>query len=261
MSRMVECIVRGEGIPRDWVAITLDDALQNQATVAAEVLRSHGCPWTLGVPAGLIGTGRSVWTYELRFLIVACWRFPSVPSPLEPSVALPTASDAERRATAQKIHHALLTEVQDQRRDEYLNLLLDQFGRNEFFERLASDGRFVLADWERLRTLQTEGVELASHGWTHRPQNGTISPESADQELVASRQRMEEMLGRSPAGFVLPNGLFQSETANRVRQAGYEYCLTTESWRVSTRTTPLDIPRFFADYPLVVLRRHLLRSS
>ncbi len=258
LRRIVERIDHGEPIPRDWVAITMDDALRNQVTLAADALRAHGCPWTLAVPVGLIGTGRSLWSYELRFLILNCWPFASLPSPLDPTEAVPTASLHQKRAAAQRIPQLLMTGVDNRRREEYLDALIDQYGRAEFLERLAADGRFVLANWEQLLSLQSAGIELASHGWAHRPQNATIRPDALEEEIVASRDRMAEELGRAPQGFVLPHGLSGPHTREILGGAGYQYCLSTEPRRLRPDTHKMNIPRFDAEHPLAVLRRHLL---
>jgi peptidoglycan/xylan/chitin deacetylase (PgdA/CDA1 family) len=259
VRRIVERLGRGEPIPADWVAITMDDALRSQVTLAAEVLRTHGCPWTLAVPAGLIGTERTVWTYEFRFLLLRCWRLASVPSPVDPTTSVPTGSEAQKREAARHIHALLMSAVDDRRREQYLDRLIDWCDRGKFFERVRADGRFVLADWEQLRRLQGEGVEMASHGWTHRPHNETLTPDSRVEEILGSRQRMADELGCPPIGFVLPGGQSAQETGDVLRQAGYEYCLASESRRIRVGEAVMRIPRFDAEYPLPVLRRHLLR--
>lgn len=258
LRRIVDRVAQGEPIPARWIAITLDDALANQLTTAAAILAEGGFPWALAVPAGLIGTGRSIWSYELRLLMLECWRFPSIPSPLV-AEELPTRTSAEKRAALRAIIPALFDRVDDEHRRAYLEGLIDQLGRDEFMARLRDDGRFTLATWEELARLRAAGVELLSHGWHHRPQNATIRRQALVQEIADSRRVIAERIGEPPAGFALPHGAKSAETDHLIEEAGYAFCLSSRPRRVGRETKTGDIPRFAAEYPLAVLRRQLLR--
>jgi len=260
LSRMVECLGSRGRVPRHWMAITLDDALSNQATTAAEILAEGAIPWALAVPAGLIGTGRSIWTYEFRFLLLECWPFPSVPWPSDSPEERPTRSATEKRAVLRSLVPHLF-HLRDDRRTTYLESLIDRAGRAEFLARMAADGRFTLATWSQIESLRASGVELLSHGWLHRPQNATIRPEALVEEIAQSRQLMGERLGEPPAGFALPHGEKSSATDDLIAAAGYTFCLSSLARRVTGSTDRRDIPRFASEYPLAVLRRHLLGHS
>jgi len=259
LRRIVEYVARGSSIPNRWVAITLDDALANQVTTAAEILGEEGLPWAVAVPAGLIGTGRSIWTYELRFLLLECWPFPSVPWPSDSSEELSTRSGAAKRAVLRKLLPFLFDHIDDERRAAYLDRLIKRAGRAEFLARMGADARFTLATWSQLEDLRVSGVELLSHGWHHRPQNATISPRALVEEIVESRRVMGERLGEPPAGFALPHGVKSAKTDELLRNAGYTFCLASRPQRVTGVADSRNIPRFAAEYPLAVLRRHLLR--
>jgi peptidoglycan/xylan/chitin deacetylase (PgdA/CDA1 family) len=259
--QIIERLRRGERVPRDWLAITLDDALRSQVTLAAELLKRYDCAWSLTVPVGLIGTGRSIWVDELRFLLMRCWPYASVPSPQPGENPLPTSSQEEKWNTTQQLFGRLLNRTSDQLRDSYLEELIDRAGREEFLQRLADDGAFALAGWEDLARLQDSGVELISHGWKHRPQNATICEESLVQELIGSRREMAQRIGQAPAGFALPSGQRCERTDQLLREAGYDYCLSSRTGRLCAGTELFDIPRFDAEHPLAVLRHHLMRCD
>lgn len=259
LRRIVECLAHREPMPREWVAITLDDALENQVTTAAEILADAGFPWALAVPAGLIDTGRSIWTYELRFLLLECWRHPRVSWPSDGPRELPTRTVVEKREALRQLIPHLFNQVDDGKRTTYLERLIDRAGRAEFRERMAADARFTLASWAQLWTLRAAGVELLSHGWHHRPQNATIGEQALVEEIVHSRRLMGERLGEAPAGFALPHGVKSPATDDLIDAAGYSYCLSSQPRRVTTGGHRGHIPRFAAEYPLTVLRRHVLR--
>jgi peptidoglycan/xylan/chitin deacetylase (PgdA/CDA1 family) len=258
LSRIIECVSSGAPVPRAWVAITLDDALASQVTTAAEALAAQGMPWALAAPAGLIETGRSVWTYEFRFLLLECWPEPTLPWPSEGRPDLPARSVTERREAVRAVLPHLF-EIPDDRRAAYLEQLIDRAGRAEFLRRLAEDGRFVLATWAQLRSMRDSGVEVLSHGWHHRPQNPSMRREALVEEIERSRALLGQRLGVSPAGFALPHGARAGATDEMITAAGYKFCLSSRPERVTGVDRLRDVPRFSAEYPLAVLRRNLVQ--
>jgi len=258
LRTMVERLVRREEVPRQWVSITLDDALENQVTTAAGLLADEGLPWSLAVPAGLVDTGRSIWTYELRLLVLEHWPFPNIPWPFEEGGELRTGSAGDKRAALRQMLSYLFAKVEDGERMAYIDGLIDRCGRGDFLGRIADDARFRLASWTQLRSLQHSGVELLSHGWRHRPQNETTGPGALAEEIEGSRRLMGERLGQAPAGFALPHGVSSSETPELITRAGYTYCLSTQPRRLRSGADLRHLPRFAGEYPLAVLRRYLL---
>jgi peptidoglycan/xylan/chitin deacetylase (PgdA/CDA1 family) len=257
LGTLVERLQSGGSVPSEWIAITLDDAFSNQVTTAASILAEVGAPWALAVPAGLVGTGRSIWTCEFRFLLLECWPWPSVPSPSETLEELPTRSVTERRDAVRSLLPQLF-QMRDDLRITYLDRLIDRVGADDFRARLSRDARFALTTWPEIEKIRDAGVELLSHGWFHRPQNATIRPEALREEIVHSREVMRERLGRAPDGIALPHGQKSSATDDLVADAGYRFCLTSLPRRVTGSVNRLSLPRFASEYPLPVLRRHLL---
>jgi hypothetical protein len=45
-----------------------------------------------------------------------------------------------------------------------------------------------------------------------------------------------------------------------LRKTGYKYCISSTPRRLNGGETLWDIPRFDAEYPLAVLRRHIVRE-
>lgn len=75
--------------------------------------------------------------------------------------------------------------------------------------------------WDTLRTMLAKGLcTIGSHGVSHSALT-LLSPEQAMQELTASRQRLETMLGTKVQHFSYPHSFYNDETNQLVRQAGY----------------------------------------
>lgn len=235
LSRFVETLRAGAEPDARWVALTFDDALKNQFTRAAPLLAEYNCPWALAVPVGLIGSGRSVWSYELALL-----------SRLE-------GRERPDPAVRQRLQAARPAE-----RAQWMEERIAGFGRDRFVEQLRAFGEYDLADWSDLRTLADAGVEILSHGATHAPFSSAWTAEDERAELAAARETLEARLGRPVRGFAAPHSAAPPELAAALARAGYDHALTGASRPIGRGAPLLALPRYDAAYPLPVLRRYCL---
>jgi peptidoglycan/xylan/chitin deacetylase (PgdA/CDA1 family) len=79
-------------------------------------------------------------------------------------------------------------------------------------------GRMLSRD--ELRECAARGVEIGSHGYTHRELD-TLRPREVRAETERSRQLLQELLGAAPASFAYPYGYNCASTRSAVRLAGY----------------------------------------
>jgi peptidoglycan/xylan/chitin deacetylase (PgdA/CDA1 family) len=85
--------------------------------------------------------------------------------------------------------------------------------------------------WERLRELAERGVEIGAHSVTH-PHLTRLSDAELNHELVFSRQRIEDELGRPCRLLAYPYGEYDGRVAAAARTAGYDaaFTLLTPPW-------------------------------
>ena len=79
--------------------------------------------------------------------------------------------------------------------------------------------------WAQAREMQDSGVvELGSHTMRHR-NLASLPPDETRWELVESKKRLEDKLGREMVGFAYPYGAGAYVPAVRqaAREAGYRY--------------------------------------
>jgi len=261
LSTLLHAIAHNEPIDRRWTILTFDDALESQVTVGAELLDSFGqLPWALSIPAGLIGSRNTVWTYSLRILIVRLWTAPQIAHPVVPGVYLNTSTEADRLIAADMVIRTLLHDASDAVRAGYIDRVVASVGRDRLETEIARDGRFLMATWEKIRAAMCAGVEACSHGCEHLPLNSHIGPGSIAREVEHSRRLIAEHLGIAPTVFVLPNGLSTATTSAALELGGYQACLTSNSGRVKAGAVPMSLPRFDAEYGLNILKWHLANS-
>jgi peptidoglycan/xylan/chitin deacetylase (PgdA/CDA1 family) len=114
-------------------------------------------------------------------------------------------------------------------------------------ERLAARGVFNrTVDWEELNELERCGVRIESHGISHRPL-ADLEIDEAAREIVISKLRLEERLGRPVRAFSYVKGSeahYKPVHLSLVRQAGYDVAFTAVSGANSQATDPLQLRRY-----------------
>jgi peptidoglycan/xylan/chitin deacetylase (PgdA/CDA1 family) len=93
--------------------------------------------------------------------------------------------------------------------------------------------RLPLLGAERIRVLQSEGVDFGSHSVTHCPL-ARIASEEAFRELADSRRLLGELLGRDVDTFAYPFSNQSDSVRALARQAGYR-CAVRGKGRMNAR--------------------------
>lgn len=114
-------------------------------------------------------------------------------------------------------------------------------------ERLASRGVVnTTLDWGELAELEAAGVRVESHGISHRPL-ADLPVDEAAREIVLSKLRLEERLGRPVRSFAYVKGSeahYRPVHLSLLRQAGYDAAFTSVSGSNDRRTDPLRLHRY-----------------
>lgn len=112
-------------------------------------------------------------------------------------------------------------------------------------------------NWSQLKSLASEGCEIAAHGYFHLKLNKQLFQEKRTdflQEINKSKKMLEEKLGITVTSFVYPFGLAIEETEKALRDAGYKTGFTIVSKPVrlplSANANAYKLPRFMFTRPL-----------
>jgi peptidoglycan/xylan/chitin deacetylase (PgdA/CDA1 family) len=107
-------------------------------------------------------------------------------------------------------------------------------------------------DWNELAELERQGIRIESHGISHRPL-ADLEVDEAAREIVISKLRLEERLGRPVRAFSYVKGSeahYKPVHLSLVRQAGYDVAFTSISGANSPTTDPLQLHRYNVEpYP------------
>jgi peptidoglycan/xylan/chitin deacetylase (PgdA/CDA1 family) len=120
-------------------------------------------------------------------------------------------------------------------------------------ERLTAAGvRNPTLDWGELRELEAAGVRIECHGISHRPV-ADLALDEAAREIVVSKLRLEEALGRPVQAFAFVKGSeadYLPVHLSLVRQAGYELGFTSVSGANGPRSDRFRLRRYNVEpYP------------
>ena len=120
-------------------------------------------------------------------------------------------------------------------------------------ERLTAQGvRNPTIDWGELRELEAEGVRIECHGISHRPVVALALDEAA-REIVVSKLRLEDALGRPVQAFAFVKGSeadYLPVHLSLFRQAGYELGFTSVSGANGPRSDRFRLRRYNVEpYP------------
>jgi len=120
-------------------------------------------------------------------------------------------------------------------------------------ERLVARGLVnATLEWGELGELEAAGVRVESHGISHRPL-ADLSLDEAAREIVLSKLRLEERLGRPVRSFAYVKGSeahYRPVHLSLLRQAGYDVAFTAVSGANDAGSDPLRLHRYNVEpYP------------
>lgn len=242
------------------VAITFDDGYADTLWHAKPALERHRLPATVFVTAGMVGSEREFWWDELEkiFLLPG-----SLPSTLEIEIEgqhhhwdLGDAGNYSddryrcyagwragqppptRRHQIFDVIYTLLGSAGRQTREAVMDRLVEWAG----VDRLARPSHRALQTPELIELFVGEYIEPGAHGMTHQLLS-TQPPDIQRREIVASRSRLEAILGRSVSRFAYPHGLHSNRTVEIVREAGFSFACATGDRSIRSDSDVFRLPR------------------
>jgi peptidoglycan/xylan/chitin deacetylase (PgdA/CDA1 family) len=217
-------------------SITFDDGYQDWEAGAVPVLENLGLHATFFITTGQFD-GVPMWheriLHALRFTPLAELSLKESGLP-----TLATESLAQRAQAAVCIERHLKYQALSFR-DEMLAQLEEVTG--------ASHQVIPTMSAAQLRNLSNRGFGIGAHTVNH-PILRYSDSDSVKYELGAAKDMLENMISQKVSGFAYPNGRpsvdFSPLTIRLVKEAGYDYAVTTDWGVADVDTSVFQVPRF-----------------
>jgi len=196
------------------IALTFDDGFEDNYQIVFPILKKRRLSATFFVTTDLIDTGLPQWDWE-----VVCRLSSREINKVEAeNVSLRRASDETSllfafhvidylKAADAKVLQQVLDDLREQSREVTLGS--------------------KCMSWKQVRTLWNEGMEIGSHGTTHRSL-ARIDPAEAFEEIRRSKRVLDSQIKASCEHFAFPFGSrhdYSQTLIDAVRQSGFKTCL------------------------------------
>ncbi|NQT51559.1 polysaccharide deacetylase family protein [bacterium] len=229
-SELVTALGEGRPLAPGTATITFDDGYADNFTTAFPLLQEHGLPAAFFVTTGWIGTHRMLWWDRLREVVHG-----AVGSPSPAAERLVDVPGIEALAPTSLATHHDAAALELALATAWRNLRLPPEDMEPLIDRVAhalggpappSQGHRPMT-WEQVEQLRRAGMEIGSHLVSH-VRLATAPPERARDELVQSKQTLEERLGESVDLVAYPEGSHSREVQALAAEAGYRAAFTTD---------------------------------
>ena len=240
--------LEGAPLPKNPVMVTFDDGYRSCHDVALPILRAVGMRATFFIPTTYINDRKLYW-WERIALVLSQARKPSATITYPQPHEVVRADPRTHRQLTDMIKNTPGLDV-----EKFLDGLCHAFGIEWTHEVEAHHADDIVMTWDHLRSLSRAGMDVESHTRRHRVLQ-TLDDADLRDELVGSRQDLENQLGRPVRALAYPVGRRISRLAKirtAVADAGYRLGLSNASG--ATRIWPLPLSGMLPADPFDVRR-------
>ena len=215
----LETLIREESSDTDkqkpWCVVTFDDGWGDTYTRAYPSLRKFGMPATVFIASGSIEQRGGFWVERLN----KAWKDSPSRDRIESVLGGLVNIDTQLRNLETIVEW--LKRMPMEKRDALLMQLLPSEGSGD-----DAGDVYSMMTWKQVIEMSRNGVEIGAHTVSH-PLLTYEDATTVERELRASKQTLEQKVGKNVRSFAYPNGDCDERVRRCVEQAGYECAFTT----------------------------------
>lgn len=223
-------------LPARALAITFDDGYADNEELAGPILAGLGLTATFFVATGFLAGG-CMWNDRVIEAVRGC-RDDALDLTRIGLGRLPIVSPADRRGAIEillgRIKHLAPAE-----RSAAVDAVVEAAG--------AGTPPPLMMRAEQVRRLRALGMDIGAHTVSH-PILTRLDPGAALEEIAASKESLQALLGENVALFAYPNGVPGRDYDERhvaiVRRCGFAAAVSTAWGAASRRSDRFQLPRF-----------------
>lgn len=233
LTEAVERLRHGT-LPSRALCITFDDGYANNLHIAQPILAAHRVPATVFVAPGYLDGGRMF----NDTVIESIRRAPADLDLSNEGLGRFELSDASSRVKAYVEIIGKLKYLDPAQRSHRAERIAERVGAP-----LPNDLMMTSREVQQLHGL---GIEIGAHTVTH-PILKSVATATARDEIVRSKQVLEEMIAQPVRSFAYPNGAPQKdygpEHVRMVSEAGFDLALSTSWGTARAGSDVFQLPR------------------
>ncbi len=237
LTDVLDALKRGVALPDNALAVTVDDGYQNYALYGHPIFRRHRIPITLFVVSGFAAGRLWLWPDQIEFGLERSSKT-SIPIKLgaEEAADLPLSSSQHKADSITRLTEMLKIVPNRQRL-----AFMEGFGALCGVEiPVAPPPQRAAMNWDALRAVALEGVEIGCHTETHPILTRLESRADLEREIKGAKQSLEAGLGLPVRHFCYPNGKppdIDDAVVTAVEDAGFDSAVTCV-WGLNANTVP-----------------------
>ena len=234
---------------RPIAAITFDDGYRDNAALAAPVLQQADLSATFFPIVGLVDTFKLPWYDVLAKGVIRLYE--------QNRDHLLTLTDGPLTGPAgQRLAPRESDPFQAARTAVANAKTLDPAARRQLLERLTSllgddlaraSGHDRIMNTSQLKGLISAGHEIGAHGYSHELLS-QLDGQDLQHEIVTARTELQRRLDAPVESFCYPNGDFNQQTVQAVKQADYLCAVTSDPTPNRPGCDPHTVGRYFIQH-------------
>ena len=210
---------------RRCVAITFDDGFRDNYEIAYPILKKYNVPATIFLTTGYIDSGTAPWFIKFRYIFMKTKRTHLQLFYNGTTISCHMHTRDEKSAASDKAM-AYLKDCHDQDRLPLLDRLCEKLEVNDF---QALDN--LMLTWDQIKEMAENDISFGAHTVNH-PVLSRIPLDKAEYEIVESKKRIEENIGKPVTSFAYPFGKksqYTPQIFSILQKLRFKCAVTTES--------------------------------
>jgi len=238
LDNLARCLQNRKSLPEKAIVITFDDGNKDNYLCAYPILKKYHAPATIFLSTGSIGTNNPFWWNKVDYTIRNA---PLVELTLNEIGTYSLKSIENRSKSAFSIIEKL-SELDEKQK----NLIIDNLISISGINIPANLSKERILSWNDVQEMSSENISFGAHSVTH-PILTRIPLEQARWEIIQSKKDIEEKTGRAVTAFAYPNGIYNNEVINIVKENAFNCAVIVNPGKlINSKTDPYQLNRIGA---------------
>ena len=215
--------LRNGNLARNTMCLTFDDGYRDNYDCAFPILEKYNLPATIFLTTNVIGTKNLLWHDQ----VLAAFEQTKVKTLDTPKLGIKNLPLVEKLAKRDAAFLVLekLKKYAPQQRDEINAALVAQL------KTVSMPHQRMMLNWDEIKTMSNRGIRFGAHTHSH-PILATLDDAAMRDEIITSKNIIEDNLGKSVTTFAYPNGRvgdYDDRVISILDSAGFDCAVTTNN--------------------------------